>query len=503
MTSSGNDIEPAGASVFSGRFLPEKIWKPVLIAALCFAAFWPTLKTGFMIDDPFLLRATRMEPGLTLKGAASDFTQNVHKETGMFYYRPLLGLMVRLEYAAWGDSPGGYHAVSLLFHAADAVLLFYLLSLLGFAPGVALTAACLFAVNPVIVDDLLAATGGESMANFFLLSVLVLYLKNKPGPAWLLSAPAMFAKESNIMLPAMLLLCFAFQGRGRKDYLKVLWLLPLCAFFLALRRLYVGPPPGISAAILLKFFFTDFPRIAAHYLGVLLVPLGLETWPAALDTSPYWPLGLAAGAAAVSALFLLPVRRNVTAFCLGWFFLLLAPRVPAIISTKVMMDKWVFMASPGVFILLAALAGRLLEQPRLYLRAIPPAAAASACLFWAAVAHSEVRWRGSDEKNYRWTVRNGPRSFASYRLGLILLKSGRAAEAAGVLRGLTQTYPGEPDHQNAFAMALWHSGERDKAWTMMKELERRCPDNKAIQDNAAWMRVQPRLAGQVPPPLRK
>ena len=45
--------------VFKGLALPEKVWKPVLIAALCFAAFWPTLRTGFMIDDPFLLRATR------------------------------------------------------------------------------------------------------------------------------------------------------------------------------------------------------------------------------------------------------------------------------------------------------------------------------------------------------------------------------------------------------------------------------------------------------------
>lgn len=115
--------------------LPERIWKPVLIAALCFAAFWPTLGAGFMIDDPFLLRAARLKPGITVAGVVSDFTENVHKEPGMIYYRPLLGLMVRLEYAAFGSDATGYHAVSLLFHAANAVLLFYLVGTLGFAPA--------------------------------------------------------------------------------------------------------------------------------------------------------------------------------------------------------------------------------------------------------------------------------------------------------------------------------------------------------------------------------
>lgn len=475
--------------LFAGLPGAERLWKPVLIAALCLAAFWPTLKTGFMIDDPFLLRAVQLDPGLTLKGVTSDLTENIHKETGLFYYRPLLGLMVRLEFAAWGEKPAGYHAVSLLFHAANAVLLFYFLTALGFAGAVALPAACLFAVNPVIVDDLLAATGGESMANFFMLSVLLLYLKDRWGAAWLLALPAMFAKESNVLLPVLLLLCYAYQGRPRKDYARALWLLPLCALFLFMRHRYVAAPPGVSAAESARFLFTVFPGVVFHYLGTLLAPLNLETWPRALTRAPYWGLSLAGGAAAAAALFLLPVSRRVTAFCLCWFLLLLAPRVPAILATQVMMDKWVFMASPAVFVLLFALLTRLRDRPQPWLRAIPAAAAAALCLFWLTVAHAEVRLRGSDEKNYRWTIRNGPRSFASYRLGILLLQSGRPAEAVEVLRPLPGLYPGSQDYQNAFAMALWHSGRRGEAWALMRDLARRNPDSKAIQANAAGMRA--------------
>lgn len=482
-------IDMPRSSIFTSQ-LPRRFWKPVLIAALCLAAFWPTLKTGFMIDDPFLLRAVQVDPGLTVKGIVSDFSDNVHKEKGMFYYRPVLGLMVRLEYAAWGDKPAGYHAVSLLFHTANAVLLFYLLASLGLPPLVALSAACLFAVNPVIVDDLLAATGGESMANFFMLAALLLFLKNKPWPALALAVPALFAKESNVLLPALLFICFALQGRERKDYVKVLWLLPLCAFYLVMRHLYVSSTPGISAAAALKFLFMVFPRVLLHYLVTLFVPLNLETWPRALGPAPYWGLSLAAGLAAAAALFLLPVRRRVTAFCLAWFLLLLAPRVPAILATEVMMDKWVFMASPAVFVLFLSLLMKLAGHKKALLRAIPPAVVGGLCLFWTVAAHAEVRLRGSDENNYRWTIRNGPRSFASYRLGLILLRSGRAAEALEVLRPLPQLYPGEQDYQNAFAMALWHSGNQKEAWPLMRDLARRYPADRSIQENAAGMRAR-------------
>ncbi|PIU18568.1 MAG: hypothetical protein COT18_10290, partial [Elusimicrobia bacterium CG08_land_8_20_14_0_20_59_10] len=228
---------------FSLRLHLYKLRKPALIAVLCWAAFWPTLGAGFMIDDPFLLRAVQYEPGLTLKGVVSDLTDNVHKEPGMFYYRPLQGLMVRLEYSLWGEKAFWYHALSLLFHSANAVLLLLLLSALGLEPALALGAACLFAVNPVIIDDLFAATGGESMANFFLLSTLLLLLKNRRRAALLLSLPAVFAKESNIVLPALAALCFAFQGRPRRDYVRLLWLLPICALFLALRQFYINSPP--------------------------------------------------------------------------------------------------------------------------------------------------------------------------------------------------------------------------------------------------------------------
>ena len=471
------------------RFSLLNVWKPILIASLCCAAFWPTLRVGFMLDDPFLLRAVERAPALSLKGLRSDFTDNVYKEPGTFYYRPLLSVMVRLEYFFWGRNPAGYHVVSLLFHIANAILVFSLLTLLEFEPHVALFTACLFAVNPVIVDDLLAATGGESMANFFLLTALILYLNKKCAWAWLVSFPALFAKESNVMLPALLLLCFVYQGRIRKEYWKVLSLLPVCGFFLVMRHCYVASPEDIAVFPMLRFMLEAFPRIVFYYLRVLLFPWELETWPPVFPLSPFWFLILPGGAAFIAGLFMLPVRRRITAFCVGWFFLLMAPRIPAMLHNQVLMDKWIFMASPAVFALLLALLLNIWEHPSPYLRALPRAAVAVVIIFWAALAQANVKLRGSDEKNYRWTIRNGPRSFASYRLGVILLQEGRAEEAVQVLEPLPGLYPDQPDHQNAYAMALWHSGRHKEARILMEALEKSYPGSAAIKENAARIRA--------------
>lgn len=467
--------------------LPDAVWRSALIVALCLSAYWPTLRVGFMIDDPFLLRAAQSPPGMGVAAIRSDFTSNVHKQEGAFYYRPLLGVLTRAEYAVWRDAPAGYHAVSLLFHAGNSLLLFRLLTVLGFGPSLPLLSSCLFAVNPVIVDDLLAATGGESMANFLLLASLLLFLGGRTAAGLLLSVPAVFAKESNVVLPALLLLCQVCAGRPRREYWKALALLPVCALFLFMRGLYVdAPSAGVGPA--LEFALKSFPGAVFHYLALLIVPLGLETWPRLPDPSPIWPLWSAAAALGAVGLFFLPVKRRLAVFCAGWFLLTLAPRVPAMMFNRVLMDKWAFLASPAVFLLLMALLERAREARPERLRLLPQAVAAVAVLFWITVAHANVQLRGSDEKNYRWTLRDGPRLFASYRLGLILMGEGRHEEAVGVLEPLASLAPDKPDPQNALAMALWHSGRRREAWARMRGLEKDYPDNKAVRENAAVMR---------------
>ncbi len=481
------NINTFGLPVNVGGFISLHYRKLVLILALGVTAFWPTLRVGFMIDDPFLIRATERDPGLHWKGLKSDLTEVVHKETGTYYYRPVLSLMVRVEHFFWDQRPLGYHVVSLLFHLSNAIMIFVLFSLLGFEPLVSFIVASLFAVNPVIVDDLMAATGGESMANFFLLATLLLCLKNRGWPALLLSFPALFSKESNIVLPGLFLLCLFLQKRLRENYLQLLWMLPAVGAFLVLRSRVVPHMPESLGTQTLPFLFLALPRIVFHYLRVLYVPLGLETWPPIFHLSHFWPVYLAVLGVFLAGLLFIPRHRTVILFCLGWFVFTFATRIPAMMLNQVMMDKWIFMSSPVLFLPMAAMLARLWNHPRPFLRWASKGFFIFGILFWITLVHLNVDLRGSDEKNYRVTVREGPRGFASYRLGIILMQSGRAEEAVLVMEPLPALYPESPDYQNGYALALWDAGRRQEGFEKMKALVKKFPDYESVSKNAQRM----------------
>src|SRR5882724_1663147 len=182
---------------------------PLWICVLAVLIFGSTLRAGFMLDDAFLL--PRLKPAWTLANLRSDLTSNVHDDPSTYLYRPLQKMMVRLQHSLSGESPVGYHAVSLFFHVLNSLLVAQMALALGCPPLAAFWAGSFYAVHPLIVDDLLAATGGESMAIFFVLASLLLLFQ--PGARTYVLGLAVYvlallAKESAVMIPFVLALMF-------------------------------------------------------------------------------------------------------------------------------------------------------------------------------------------------------------------------------------------------------------------------------------------------------
>ena len=97
---------------------------PLLLVAVALAVYAPALRAGFVWDDRALIlsdpliRSWRLtwegfQHFLFTDAAASDF------------YRPLQRLSYLLDYAAFVFAPAGYHLVSILWHGAAAVALFF------------------------------------------------------------------------------------------------------------------------------------------------------------------------------------------------------------------------------------------------------------------------------------------------------------------------------------------------------------------------------------------
>src|ERR1041385_3909627 len=94
----------------------------LLVAAL--ATYAPALRNGFVWDDQALILRDPFIRSWRLIGAGFQhflFTDAAASD----FYRPLQRLSFTFDYASFFLNPAGYHLVSILWHAAAAIALFF------------------------------------------------------------------------------------------------------------------------------------------------------------------------------------------------------------------------------------------------------------------------------------------------------------------------------------------------------------------------------------------
>src|SRR5437867_4006561 len=203
---------------------------PALIALVTFAAFLPTLHNQFVNWDD-----------------VENFVDNPHYRglgwtqlrwmwtTHLGHYIPLTWMTLGLDYVLWGMNPVGYHLTSLLLHAANAVVFFFIARRLltlalpspserGHALAVAAGfAALVFAIHPLRVESVAWVTERRDvLSGLFYLSAILIYLWACEGGArgrgwyWLSVAAFVFALLSKSMvvnLPVVLLILDVYPLR--------------------------------------------------------------------------------------------------------------------------------------------------------------------------------------------------------------------------------------------------------------------------------------------------
>src|SRR6059058_1354082 len=210
---------------------------PVLIALVTVAAFLPALQNQFVSWDD-----------------AENFLDNPHYRglgwsqlhwmwtTHLGHYIPLTWMTLGLDYLLWGMNPVGYHLTSLLLHAANAVVFFFVVRRLlaralpspsehGYALAVSSgVAALVFAIHPLRVESVAWATERRDVLSglFYLLTILM-YLRAREreergrGWYWLSVAAfvgALLSKSMVVNLPVVLLILDVYPlrrlGGGRR-----------------------------------------------------------------------------------------------------------------------------------------------------------------------------------------------------------------------------------------------------------------------------------------------
>ena len=224
----------------------------VVGVALCVAACaaWsvaPALDGGILtnMDDDVYMATAEQCGGLTSKGFHWAFTET-HP-----YYHPLPRLSYLLTYNVCGTSPLGHHAVNVVLHVVNSVLVVTLAWTLCRNAAGASVAGVLFAVHPLQAESVAWISGRTQLiSGALMLGCALAYVRTAgtssrwrwlPGALFLLG---WLAKPIVVTMPLVLLVLDWFplrrhekQGWGKLIREK-LWMLFTSALFTGLTFLY-------------------------------------------------------------------------------------------------------------------------------------------------------------------------------------------------------------------------------------------------------------------------
>jgi protein O-mannosyl-transferase len=477
----------------------------MLLTVLALVAYAPALQARYIWDDEAYV--TGNETLRTLGGITSIWLDPV--ATPQYY--PLVHTTYWLEYRLWGLAPAGYHAVNILLHAANGVLVFVLLRRLRL-PG-ALFAAALFTLHPVHVESVAWITERKNvLSGFFYLAAMLACLRFRPpgandpseaarpaahpasmrtsyGIALLLFLCALLSKTVTASLPAAFLLLIWWK-EGRVTRRDVLLFAP---FFV------LGALAGSSTAWLEKnrvgAYGADWDLSAADrlliagravwfYLGKLAWPHPLifiyPRWAPDPRSVAQWMFPLAA-AGLLAALWTTRRRLGRGPLTAALFFG--GTLVPALgffdiypMRYSFVADHFQYLASLGVLALFAAAATSRREWR--------PAFAGGLLLVLGALTFRQARHYHDYETLWLDTLAKNPQCWmASNNLGLIYEKQGRLDAAIAQYSRALEAKPDSEDAHTNLGNALLLAGRRDEALPHLREAVRLAPDSGEAWNN--------------------
>lgn len=204
------------------RFL--RVLAPLLLVVVTALAYWPGSNGGFLFDD---YNNIQVNPAIQVESLdAASLQRAAGAYQAGSYGRPLATISFALDYYFQGKDPSGFKRTSILLHALNTLLVFFLVSRLlalpraapAWTPWAALAISLAWAVHPLQVSTVLYVVQRMEMlvATFTLLALLA-YVKGRVaqregrrGWPWLALAAAstslgMLAKESAVLVPVFAL----------------------------------------------------------------------------------------------------------------------------------------------------------------------------------------------------------------------------------------------------------------------------------------------------------
>ena len=507
----GNAARPAASptaalipkSVFSRYASP---WVSLSLVAAVLFIYAPVRRFDFLRwDDPLYIGENpQVLGGLTWHGVWWALTTG-HAP----YWHPLTWLSHMLDVQIYGMNAGGHHFTSVLIHAVNAVLLFWLLRWTTGALGRSAFVGALFAVHPLRVESVAwVAERKDVLSTLFWILTLCAYVwyVRQPRLSRYLAvvggfALALMSKPMVVTLPFVLLLLDFWPLRRAKLYDDArVWLslakekIPLLALaaatsvatFILQRQagavvaLDSVPVTGRLANALVSYL---------AYVGKMLWPVRLAAfYPYSTSLNPWWVAGAVVALIGVS-MAVIRASRVHPYLPVGWFWYL-GTLLPVIgffqAGDQALADRFVYIPLIGLFLMIAWGIPDLLSRWR-YSRAALSAAAIMVLFACTLRARDQVQyWQNA---LVLWTHAlevTDDNHMARDGLGTALVDRGRVAEAVAHYSEAVRIKPQFAEAQNNLAWALAHEGRIEEAMPHYLQALRIKPEFADAQNNLAW-----------------
>jgi tetratricopeptide (TPR) repeat protein len=437
----------------------------LVLAAAALAVYYPVVGFDFVnLDDPlYVYENPHVRAGITPEGIRWAFT-NLDAN----FWHPLTWLSHMLDWQLFGPRAGGHHAMGLLLHVANTLLLFLALARLTGRFWESAAVAALFALHPLHVESVAWVSERKDVLStfFFMLTLLAYprYVENPtPGRTLGVIAPyalGLMAKPMLVTVPFVLLLLDFWPlrrfGNGGLEWN-------------AAKTVILEKIPFVVLAILAGVLALVAQAKGSALADVDLVPLDMRISNAAVSTVAYlwktvWPVelavhyplepvpaGMAIGAgfvlAAITAIALPAIRRYpyVTVGWL-WYLVTLAP-VSGIIQVgcHAMADRYTYIPLIGIFIIAVWGSSDLFSRARRWRELAAFGACALALAIGAVTCYQLQYWSDSETLLRRALAVTGPNGIAENNLATALTSRGAYEEALPHVLRAVQLRPADDE----------------------------------------------------------
>lgn len=427
---------------------------PFLLILLGIVVYANSFDNPFIWDDNVFI-----ENNPTIKDVRylpDIFTKNLleHNTIKGDFYRPVQGLSLMIDYFFWGSNPVGYHITNFLLHLLCALLVYFLVNdiignrLASFFTGL------LFLIHPVQTEAVTYISGrADPLAAVFILSAFLLYIRATIpiSTTWstfsyigavFMFIIAIFAKETSLILPVLLLLYEFYIWGIDKFFRKVRVIILRLAPFLGLVIIYLVirftlltqitkfiPTTSVGLGARAMTFLTTIPV----YIRLLFIPMDLHMERSIpIPSSVFEPRVLIAlGVLFFAIVCIVRTYRfsREIPFGLVWFFVALVP-VSNIITplNAVMAEHWLYLPSIGIFMVIGIGVSKLLLKAANTKRVIIIITAYLIFLSTLTILRN-VEW-GNAILFYKNAIRYSPDSYRlHYNLGVTYMSKNLYQEA--------------------------------------------------------------------------